>query len=177
MFWNEDLYRINTDGIEFQTRVNKLITLPESNSLKNHIFKSNKGGDGTVRGEFKEGKFTLWRTNKTWSGNFYPIFKGYHFKINEMDVLEIKTRFNPFAEIIVLVISIVLAYGIITGIIIQSDNEFRFLLRRSVIGIVLFIIFQSVPIFSYYNSKNQTLKEFEKYFNLTRMKINKKKQY
>ena len=175
MYWNKELFRINIEQKEFQIKLEKLITSKEENSIYNHAFKSKKGSDGTVRGEMKNDEFIIWRTNREWNGIFYPIFKGKIREINDANILQIKTRFNPFAEIIVLLIAFGIGYGIMSEIIIQSNNEIKYVFRRGLIGILLFLIFQSVPLISYYNLKHQTLKRLQEYFHLTKVKLKKRK--
>mgnify|MGYP006302949335 FL=1 len=90
-----------------------------------------------------------------------------------MNVIEIRTRFNPFAELIVLILAIGLGYGILTEIVIKASNELPSILGRSLVGIILFLIFQTVPLIGYYNLKKQTMKSLQKYFRLTKIKIKK----
>jgi hypothetical protein len=176
MYWNKELFKINITEDKFQTKLEKLIIVREKNNFKNHMFKSEKGSDETVRGELNNDRFTIWRTNRNWSGIFYPIFKGRLYKINNTRVIEIKTRFNPFAELIVLILLIGMTYGVLTDIIIQENNELKFIFRRSLIGILILLIFQAVPLISYYNLKNQTIKSLEEYFELNKVKLKKRKQ-
>lgn len=176
MYWNKDFYRVNISEKELQSRLERLIAIREKNSIQNHAFPSNRESEEKVRGELSENKFTIWRTNKTLNGIFYPIFKCNVQKINGINIVQIKTRFNPIAEIIVLFLTLGIGYGILTEIIIQSNNELKFLFRRSLIGILLFLIFQSVPLISYYNLKNKTLKGVQEYLELTKVKLKKRKQ-
>lgn len=176
MYWNKELFKIGLSEEEFQAKLQKLIVIEEKNTILNHLFESNKGSVETVRGQSSKDRFTIWRTNRNWNGVFYPIFIGNYCQINKTNVLELRTRFNPFAEIIVLILAIGIAYGILIGIIIQANNEFKFLFRRSLIGILLFLLFQSVPLISYYNLKNQTIKGLKEYFQLSKVKLKKRKQ-
>lgn len=171
MYWNKELFRINIGQKEFQIKLERLITVKENNSIRNHAFESKKGNDYTVRGEIKNDEFIIWRTNRKWNGIFYPIFKGKIRAINDSNILQIKTRFNPFAEIIVVLIAFGIGYGIITEIVIKSNNELKYVFRRGLVGIILFLIFQSVPLVSYYSLKQQTLKKLQDYFQLTKVKI------
>lgn len=176
MYWNKELYRIDISGEEFQSKLEKLIDIQEENRIQNHIFKDVRRTDEIIRGELKKNEFTMWRTNRRWNGIFYPVFKGEIREINETRLIEIKTRFNPFAELIVLILTLGLVYGIISEIVIQTNNELKHLLMRGIVGILLLLIFQSVPIISYYNLKNQTLKGLQDYFGLTKVKLKKRKQ-
>ena len=176
MYWNKELFKIGLSEEEFQAKLQKLIVIEEKNTILNHLFESNKGSVETVRGQSSKHRFMIWRTNRSWNGVFYPIFIGNYFQVNETNVLELRTRFNPFAEIIVLILAIGIAYGILTGIIIHANNEFKFLFRRSLIGILLFLLFQSVPLISYYNLKNQTINGLKEYFQLSKVNLKKIKQ-
>jgi len=176
MYWNKEVFKINISEDKIQTKLEKLITIREKNNFRNHMFKSDKGSDETLRGELDKNRFTIWRTNRTWNGIFYPVFKGRLYEINNTSVIEIKTRFNPLAELIVLILLIGMAYGVLTDIIIQENNELEFIFRRSLIGILIILIFQAVPLISYYNLKNQTIKRLEEYLELTRVKLKKRKQ-
>jgi hypothetical protein len=96
-------------------------------------------------------------------------------KINENYILEIKIRFNRVAEMIIIGFGLALAYFLVTEVIIQVNNEFIFLLRRTLVSLILFSIFQALPLYIYYDLKNQTLKELISYFELTKVKTVKKK--
>ena len=159
------------DKTEFQNRLEKLIETRETNSFKNHISRPLDGKSNLIRGEFDENGFTFWRTDHISSGTFYPIFQGRILEIKGSDVLEIKVRFNPVAEIMVIGIGLALGYFIITEIIIQQNNEFISLFIRTLASLVLFLILQSVPLYAYYDLKNQTLRGLVKYFDLTKVKI------
>jgi hypothetical protein len=54
-------------------------------------------------------------------------------KINENYILEIKVRFNRVAEMIIIGFGLALAYFLVTEVIIQVNNEFIFLLRRTLV--------------------------------------------
>ena len=117
MYWNKELFSIASSEEALHDKLERLITSRENNSFHNHVFPSKKGSDGTVRGELSKDEFTLWRTNRTWNGIFYPIFKGRLISINEIPLLQISIRFNPLAELIVLLFTVGLIYTITTEII------------------------------------------------------------
>ena len=167
MYWYKALYKVNLDEEELRSKLEKLISIQEPNTFRSH-FSSKISGDDLIRGELKNGGFVIWRTNRLWNGVFYPIFKGRLLKKSDQYLLEIKTRFNPYAELIILGLGTFLIYGIISSIVLQANNDIKFLFRRSLIGILIFLILQAVPIVSYYNLKGQTLKNLEKYFSLTK---------
>ncbi|PHN01292.1 hypothetical protein [Flavilitoribacter nigricans] len=175
MYWTKELYSVNLTEEEFESRLEKLIVLQEKNSLKTHVFTSKSGSDETVRGELTKNGFTIWRTNRTWNGMLYPIFKGGRLKVNGINLLEIKVQFNPFAEVLVVIFGILLAYGITTEIVIQENNEFKPLFLRILVGVFLFFIFQSVPLISFYNLKRLTMKGMKEYLNLTKVELKKRK--
>ncbi len=167
MYWHKRVYSTNLGKERFQKKVKELIGLQRKNTLKTH-YSEYKSSDSRVRGEWDEDSFILWRTSGM-SGLFYPIFKGRYFKVNGENVLEVKIRFNFFAEIIVSILGSFFLYLSLVEIMIKSSKDlpFWFLL---IAGSLFFFIFQAVPLSGYYDLKNQTLKDFKEYFELTKLK-------
>lgn len=175
MYWSKVIYRVEIGEEEFQSRMKRLIDIEEANLIKNHWHRNTWGSDEKVRGKTTGDKFIIWRTNRSWNGVLYPIFIGKISRIGETAILKLEVRFNRVAEIIVGLVALSLIYGIVTGIVIQENNELKFLLRRGIVGVILFLIFQTVPLISFYSLKNQTLKGLEKYFELRRIKLKRKR--
>jgi hypothetical protein len=170
MYWQKQLYKINIDDDDYQSKKKELIVIKEKNSLKNHLWKSRFKNDKEVRGEFDKNTFTIWRRNSRWNGIFYPIFKGEKLEIDGTKVLVIKTRFNIFANLIVLTVTMYISFFIIDKVLMQGTLELTFVLKRTLIGGIIFSLFQIVPAVCYYPLKKQTLKGLEDYFKLTKLK-------
>jgi len=175
MYLSKVVYSVERGEEEFRSKMKRLITIEETNSINSHLFRPRRGSDESVRGKMREDEFIIWRTNRSWNGVLYPIFIGKILRIGDREILKLKVRFNPVAEIIVGLVTLGLIYGIVTGVVIQENNELEFLLQRGMLGLILFLILQTVPLISFYGLKNQTIKELEKYFELRRVKLKRKR--
>lgn len=176
MFWSKIYYRLDDSWEEFQERLSRLIQIKQANTLRNHLFSS--GGmdtDDAVRGMVESTNFIFWIRNVTLRGIFYPIFKGRLVRFSNAEVLELKVHLNLVGGIVVSLMDIALLYYMVTDIIIQESNELYPLLFRSLLGLLLFFIFQSVPIIVFRMMKKEILKNFEKEFELTRVKVKERK--
>ena len=170
MYWHRQLYRIDIGDDEYQSKINELIVIKEKNYFKNHFWKLRFKNDKEVRGELDKGTFIIWRRNARRNGVFYPIFKGEKFEIKGINVLEIKIRFNIFANIIVFTVTMFISFFIIDNVLMKGDVELEFVLKRALVGVIIFLLFQIVPAVSYYSLKKQTLKGLEEHFKLTKLK-------
>ncbi|MFN7331211.1 MAG: hypothetical protein ACK5UP_17090, partial [Bacteroidota bacterium] len=81
------------------------------------------------------------------TGIFYPIIEGRPRQLSRGLEIEFKSKMNIIGQTIFLLIAIGVGYGIITGIIIQDNNDMKYLIPRFLIGTVLFGLFISVPSF------------------------------
>jgi hypothetical protein len=149
LFWDKDVE-------ELKSKLNSIIEVRNEDDLKNHfkqaiLFKD----DGKVSGTIKQDRFKIWvheQGRGGITGIFYPIVLGQFKPLSQGLEIKIKTKMNIVGKAIFLAIATVLAYGIITRIVIQEDNELRFMILRLLVGIVLFGLLISVPSFIYFRT-------------------------
>lgn len=147
--WDKDLK-------ELKTRLHSIIDVENEDDFKTHfrqtiLFKDN----GKVSGTIKQDHFKIWTHEQGRggvTGIFYPIILG-QFKPPRQGVeIEFKTKINIIGKTVFSAIVTMLAYGILTGIVIQENNEMRFVIPRLLIGMVLFGLVISVPTFIYFKT-------------------------
>ena len=92
------------------------------------------------------------------TGIFYPVVQGQFRPLGKGLEIEIKTKMNVIGKVVSISITTILAYGIVTGIVIQENNEMRFIIPRLLIGTVLFGLVISVPTFIYFKT-SRTIKQ------------------
>lgn len=177
MYWSKVYYRLDDPWEKFQERLSRLIQIKQENTLRNHLFQSGEmNSDDAVRGMVKGTNFRFWIRNVTLRGIFYPVFKGRLIRFGNAEVLELRVHLNLMGGIVVSLMDAALLYYMVTEIIIQESNELYPLLFRSLLGLLLFFIFQTVPIIGFRIMKKEILENFEKEFKLTRVKVKKREQ-
>jgi len=155
MFWHKERYKTTLDDFELKEKLATLIDLQASNTFMTH-WRENYGDDDLVQGHLKENQAVFWRTNRKWSGIFYPIFS-IGFEDNDNTVL-LKTRFNPAAEIIVLILGVGMIL-VLMNFVFGFGLDFPQVLFRLGAAVVIFLIFMGLPIYSYCHLKAQTTSE------------------
>ena len=139
------------DLTELKQRINSIIQVKNEDNLKTHLrqillFKD----EGLVSGTMNNENFKIWTHEQSFFGTtniFYPIIEGLPRQLSRGLEIEFKSRMNIIGRTIFLLIIIGVGYGITTGIIIQENNDIRFLIPRFLIGTVLFGLSISVPTF------------------------------
>lgn len=162
MFWFENRYKTSLSRLEVESIIDKIIDIEERDTFGNHWSYQQSGADDLIKGMKEKNQLVIWRTNRTWNGIFYPVFA---ITLNYDDV-SIKGRYNRAAEVIVLLIGLLLIIGL-TDFVIGIGLEFPQIFNRLIAAIFLFFLFLSLPIYWFYNLKNQTLKELEKILELS----------
>jgi hypothetical protein len=126
------------------------------NHFKNCFWKFNHDYSGNIN----PNGFTLWRYSH-WVGIFYPIITGEFVKQNDKQILQLRSKINPLVILIFTPLYLFLFYGIITGIIIQEDNSWKFLWKRILAGIFLFSLFLIAPVLSYRSQRKSELNKIK----------------
>lgn len=156
LFWNKD-------AKELKIKLDSIIEVENDDTLKTHfrqtiLFKDN----GKVSGAVNQDNFKIWtheQNRRGTTGIFYPIVQGQFRALSQGLEIELTSKMNIIGKVFFLIIATVLAYGILTGIVIQDNNEMRFIIPRLLIGIVLFGLMISVPTFIYFKT-SKTIKEY-----------------
>jgi hypothetical protein len=154
-FWDKDVK-------ELKTKLDSIIDVENEDNLKTHfrqtiLFKDN----GKVSGTVNRDNFKIWTHEQGRggvTGIFYPIVQGQFRPLSQGLEIEFKSKMNIIGKGVFIGIAVMLAYGIVTGIVIQENNEMRFVIPRLLIGTVLFGLMISVPTFIYFKT-SRTMKE------------------
>jgi hypothetical protein len=142
---------------EFRKKLNELIVNTIDDKFINHCKNLYSNQAYNVCGKFENNDFAVWRYDYFLTGMFYSVITGKIENFGDSFIIELKPKFNLFGKFFVLLISLSVGYGILTGIVIQEDNSFKFLIWRLLLGLIIFILFQVVPIFGYLDSQKKTL--------------------
>jgi len=152
------------DNIErFKSRLNSIIEVENKDDLRTHfrqtiLFKD----ENKVSGNVENNEFKIWtheQGRRGVTGIFYPIVIGQFKPLEQGLEIELKSKMNIIGRIVFIAVAILLAYGILTGIVIQSNNEIRYLIPRLLIGTILIGLMISVPSFIYFKT-SRTVKEY-----------------
>jgi hypothetical protein len=156
IFWNKDTK-------ELTAKLSSIIEVENEDNLKTHfrqaiLFKDN----GKVSGTINQENFKIWtheQGRRGVTGIFYPIVHGQLRPLDQGLEIEFKSKMNIIGKVVFIAIGTMLAYGIITSVVIQENNEMRFVIPRLLIGTVLFGLVISVPTFIYIKT-SRTIKEY-----------------
>src|SRR5688500_5493613 len=115
LFWDKD-------AIELKARLDSIIEVENEDNLRTHfrqtiLFKDN----GMVSGTINQDNFKIWiheqgRIGVT--GIFYPVVQGQFKPLSQGTEIEFKAKMNIIGQAVFLVIATILAYGIVTAIVI-----------------------------------------------------------
>lgn len=157
MLFYSNTYKTELTRLEILESISRRIISKEDNSWKNHLFPKDHSSQ-KLRGTSNNQSFIVWITNSYLLGSAYPICKGKISELNEMRTLNLTIRFNPIAEIFIIAFNMLLAYALITGVLIQENNAFNFIWKRCVVVVVIFFLINSVPLYIFYSGKNKLFK-------------------
>ena len=141
---------------ELKSKLNSIIDVPNEDNFRTHfrqtiLFKD----DNKVSGTVKQDSFRIWTHEQGRggvTGIFYPIVQGQIRPLSQGFEIEFKSKMNIIGKVVFVVIATLIAYGIVTGIVIQDDNEMKFVIRRLLVGTILFGLIISVPLFIYFRT-------------------------
>jgi hypothetical protein len=136
---------------ELKSKLNSIIEVRREDKLKTHLRQTLLFKDeGLVSGTITNDNFKVWTHEQGRSGAtgiFYPIIEGRPRQLCRGLEIELKSKMNIIGRTVFLLIAIGIGYAITTGIIIQDDNDMKYLIPRFLIGTVLLGLFISVPSF------------------------------
>lgn len=87
-------------------------------------------------GNVSNGKFRIWKLS-LWIMAFYPVIHGTIDQTGEKPKVTLRTKMNSFGLTILVVIMGFWAFGIIDQVIIQENNDWTFLWKRILIGLII----------------------------------------
>ena len=151
-------YISDYNASEFKTKLSNLIEKTSDDKFSIHFQNVITKQTNTLSGKVKGNNFVIWNYDHFWSGMGYSVIHGKIIDNGKTCIIELHTKLNSFGIAFVFIISCLLGYSILTGIVIQNNNSFKFVILRILVGIVLFLLFQSVPFITYYNSKKELVK-------------------
>lgn len=151
------------DEKELKSKLHSIIEVENEDTLKTHFHQTILSKDnGKVCGTVNQNNFKIWiheQGRRGATGIFYPIVHGEFRPLSQGLEIELKSKMNIIGKMAFAIITTIFAYGIVTGLVIQENNEIRFLIPRLLIGAVLFVLMISVPTFIYLKT-SRTIKEF-----------------
>lgn len=149
------LFFSNQDAVALKAKLKSIIEVENEDNLKTHfghsfLFKD----DAKLSGTINHDTFKIWvqeqgRTGIT--GIFYPIVAGRLRSLNQGLEIEFKFKMNVRRSVLI-GIATMLAYGILTGIVLHENNETRYLIPRLFIGLILLGLMLSAPSFVYFKT-------------------------
>jgi hypothetical protein len=148
---------------ELNEKLDSIIEVKNEDDLKTHLrqiifFKD----EGLVSGTITDYNFKIWTHEQGRSGTtgiFYPVIEGRPKQISTGLEIEFKSKVNIVGRTVFLLIAIGIGYAIATGIIIQENNDLKFLIPRFLIGLLLFGLFIAIPTLIQ-NQTTKTIKIF-----------------
>lgn len=136
---------------ELKQKLNSVIQVINEDNLKTHIRQTLLFKDeGLVSGTITNDNFKVWTHEQGRfgvTGIFYPVIEGRPRQLSRGLEIEFKSKMNIIGKTIFLLIAIGIGYAITTSIIIQDENEIKYLIPRFLIGTILFGLFISLPTF------------------------------
>lgn len=149
LFWNGD-------RAAQESRLNSIIEVENEDNLKTHfrqivLFKD----DGKISGVIYPDRFKIWIQKQGRSGVtgiFYPIIEAQMRYSHRGIAVAFSSKMNIIGRFFCFIGGTVLVYGIATGIVIQENNEMRFIIPRLLAGALLFLLASLVPAAIYFRT-------------------------
>jgi hypothetical protein len=134
-----------------QARIQSLIEIERPDTLQTHFDQIFRFKDDTkVLGTMDNHQFKIWISDHNVStGIFYPIIKGKLIPTAKGLDIKLTSRLNIIGRIVFLLLSAVIAYYLITHVVIQKRNDLQFLIPRFLIALIMYGLFTSIPTFIY----------------------------
>src|SRR5688572_16701593 len=150
-YWGNDIE-------ELKSRLNSIIDVPNEDTFQTHFRQTMFFKDEyKVSGTMKQDNFKIWTHEQGrggMTGIFYPIVQARFRPLSQGLEIEFKSKMNIIGKVVFVASATILAYALVTGIVIQESNELRFVIARLLLAIVLFGLMISVPSFIYFKTCN-----------------------
>jgi hypothetical protein len=142
-------FLVDYDLNELRKRLNSIIDVENQDNVKTHLRQTLLFKDeGLVSGMILNDTFKIWTHEQGANGVtgiFYPIIEGRSRQLSHGVEIELKSKMNVVGRSVFLLIAVGIGYAITTEIVIQEDNDMRFLIPRFLIGALMFGLFISLP--------------------------------
>lgn len=159
----------NYDMIELKSRLSSIIEVENNDDIQTHfrqifLLKDHGKDSGSIDKE----SFKIWTHEQGPTGAtgiFYPIIEGFVKPTHQGLEIEFKSKMNLIGWAAFFILVILMAYITISGIIIQENNDFKFLIRRILVGGVFFGGMLFIPLYIHFRTskiiKNYIIKKLE----------------
>src|SRR5690348_15204870 len=141
-YWDKDVE-------ELKSKLKSIIDVSNEDNFWTHFRQTILLKDwNRVSGTIKQDSFKIWthqQGRRGVTGIFYPIVEGQFRPLGQGLEIGFKSKMNSIGKVVFIAITTMLAYGIVTGIVIQENNEMRFVIPRLLLGTVIFGLMISVP--------------------------------
>ena len=126
-----------TTRTEISRLIQKKIEYSRKDSFLNH-FKTILHFQLGLSGEVNSDGFKIW-TYSHWVGVFYPVFQGRINSNQGKTEISISSKLNSFGFLFALLLSIFWLI-LVLSMILQGNNSWTYLWKKSLLGVILFII-------------------------------------
>ena len=126
-----------TNRTEIVSLIEKKIEYSRRDSIQSHIktiFLFQWGLSGEVNSE----GFKIWSYSH-WVGIFYPVFQGKFDSTNDKTHIQITSKLNSLGASFAVLLSLIWLISI-ASVVLQDDNSWTYLWKRSLLGFILFVI-------------------------------------
>ncbi len=164
------LYKSEWSETEFLEKLTFLIEEQSQDQLKGHVKKFNPRKNEKIFGRIEGGNFWIWKHGLFSGGIFYPIFYGEILERKNTLKIQMNSKPNSLGGLFFIFLSFVLVIGIIVWLLFLQDyDSFRQKILYLFLAILIFLIFQAAPNFTYTISKRNFRKFLEKELKLKRI--------
>jgi len=161
------IYFADCDSDELSHRILNLIQVKRDDKLITHFKQSFLMNDQfKTSGNMEGNTFRIWVPRSPWSGIFYPVLIGQATKMENGIQVELKTKMNSLIHWPFYAIAAILMYGIFSGIVIQDNNEIRFLIPRMAVSALLFVLILALPVVILKNTEKELMQKVALELNL-----------
>jgi hypothetical protein len=167
-------YYLTSDDTETVIRkIDRLITVQVENKFLTHLnyiirFFYDYANEH-ILGKTYLNSFFIWQYNFFWGGIFYPVISCNIFNERDSTILQLKTKLNICGKLISFTILIGMMVAVIYSNIEKINNEIYFNFKIILLGLIVSILFQSVPFAAYNLTRSQTIKFIEEYLALKKI--------
>ncbi len=164
------LHKSTLSETEFWEKISFLIEEQSSGKLKGHVKKFNPHRNEKIFGRIEENKFWIWKHGLFSGGIFYPIFYGELLDRKNGLTIQMNSKPNSLGGLFFIFLSFILVIGIIVWLLcIQEYDSTRQKILYLFIAILIFLIFQAAPNFTYTISKRNFRTFLEKELKMKRI--------
>ncbi len=163
------IYKSKLSETEFREKISFLIEVHSSDKLRGHVKKFNPTKTEKIFGRIEEENFWIWKHGLFSGGIFYPIFYGKILDAKNGLTIQMNSKPNSLGGLFFIFLSFILVLGIIVWLLFLQYDSAKQKILYLFIAILIFLIFQAAPNFSYTISKRNFRKFLEKELEMERI--------